>query len=343
MMRLAISLLTAALLPCFAVAQDAPYKVLKTVVVGGEGGFDYVVADSSARRLYVARSGAAGSLHVYDLDTLTQVGEIPHVSAHGAVVDDATGHGFATSKPVTMFDAKTLAVIKTIDTKGDPDGFLLDATEHRVYILSHEAPNVTVLDTKDGTVLGTIELGDGPEESALDGHGKMFLDLEDKGAIAVVDTKTMKMIATYDIAGQGGGTGCAGLAYDSRNKLLFAACREKKLMNVVDAATGKVLGSLPNGAGTDGVVYSPKTGEIFSSQGDGTLTVFKAESAKKFGLVQTVATPVRAKTLALDEKTGNLLLITAKFGTAPAGNGPNGRPARPPMMPGTFEIVVVGK
>ena len=350
MLRLVFALVASALLPGLGFAQGdqalvnphGPYKIVQTVKVGGDGGFDYVTADSAARRLYVARSGPSGSVHVYDLDTLAQVGEIPNVSAHGAVVDEKYQHGFATSKPVVMFDAKTLAVIKTIDVQGSPDGFIADPVEHRVYILSHTAPNVTVLDAADGAVLGTIDIGGAPEEAALDGHGKMFIDIEDKGAIAVVDTKAMKLIATYDLAGQGGGAGCAGLAYDSKYDLLFAACRDKKSMIVVNAANGHILGMLPNGVGTDGVVYSKATGEVFSSQGDGTLTVFKAKSATEFGLIQTVATPLRAKTLTLDAKTGRILLITAEFGPTPVAAA-GARPARAAMIPGTFEIVVVGK
>jgi DNA-binding beta-propeller fold protein YncE len=340
-----------ALVPCCVLAQDAhvltpsvaPYKVLKTVKVGGEGGFDYVTADSDARRLYVARSGPAGSLHVYDLDSLAQVGEIPSLSAHGAVVDDKYQHGFATSKPVAMFDAKTLKVEKTLEVQGNPDGYLADEAEHRVYILSHSAPNVTVLDAKDGAVLGTVDIGGAPEQGALDGHGHLFVDVEDKGAIAVIDTKTMKLTGTYDLVAQGGGAGCAGLAYDAKFNLLFAACRDKKSMVVVNAATGHVVTMLPNGVGTDSVAYNEKTGEVFSSQGDGTLTIYKAKSATEVMQVQTVATPVRAKTLTLDKKTGHVLLITAEFGPAPAGMDANGRPQRPPMVPGTFEIVVVGQ
>ena len=128
-----IAFLGIALLPVLATAQQAagPYKILKTVKVGGEGGFDYVTADSEGRRLYVARSGAAGSLHIYDLDSLAQVGEIPNVSAHGATVDTKYHHGFATSKPVTMFDTKTMGDVKTLDTQGNPDGYLADPALHR--------------------------------------------------------------------------------------------------------------------------------------------------------------------------------------------------------------------
>jgi DNA-binding beta-propeller fold protein YncE len=126
-----------------AKAQDSgPYKVLKIQLIGGDGGFDYVTVDSDGRNLYVARSGPAGHIGVYNLDTLAQVGDIPGVSAHGGAVDTATGHGFATSKPVTMFDSKTFAILKKIDVQGNPDGYLNDAYNHHFYILSHSAPNI---------------------------------------------------------------------------------------------------------------------------------------------------------------------------------------------------------
>lgn len=321
----------------------AQYKVLKTVKVGGEGGSDYVYADSDARRLYVARSGApnVAAIHVYDLDTLAEVGTIPGVSAHGATIDTKYHHGFATSKPVTMFDSQTLKVIKTIDTGGNPDGYLLDPETDRVYILSHSAPNVTVLDAKDGSILGTIDAGGAVEQSALDNHGHLFIDLEDKDAIAVIDTKTMKMTGKYDIHSKGGG--CAGLAIDAKNDVLFASCRDKNNIIIVDAKTGKILDALPSGMGSDGAVFNPATMEDFSSQGDGTITVVKENSPTSFAVSQTIATPVRARTITMDSKTGNYYLITAEYGPAPAPTTPGGRPGRAPMIPGSFMIVVVGK
>ena len=145
-------------------AQDSgPYKVLRIQLCGGVGGFDYVTADPDGRTLYVVRSGPAGHIGVYNLDTLAQVGDIPGVSSHGGAVDTATGHGFATSKPVTMFDAKTFAVLKKIDVQGNPDGYINDPVAHRFYVLSHSAPNVTVIADNDGAVLGTIDLGGAPD------------------------------------------------------------------------------------------------------------------------------------------------------------------------------------
>jgi hypothetical protein len=317
------------------------YKVLSTTKVGGEGGFDYVKADVDGRKLYVARSGPAGKLYIYDLDTLAPAGTVETGSAHGVAIDTATHHGFATSKSVTMFDTGSLAVIKTIATGGSPDGSLDDATMKRVYILSHSAPNLTALDAATGEIVGTLDLGGAPEEAALDGKGRMYIDLEDKDAIAVVDTATLKLVGKYDIASKGGG--CAGLAIDAAHGVLFATCGDKNNMIVVNAKDGKILDALPIGVGSDGAGFNPSTGEAFSSQGDGTLTVVKEVSPTSFTVEQTVKTPLRARTMTLDIKTGKIFLPTAEFGPVPAPATPGARPGRAPMIPGTFAIVTVGK
>jgi DNA-binding beta-propeller fold protein YncE len=340
-------------------AQDnSPYKVLKIQLVGGEGGFDYVTADPDGRNLYVARSGPAGHIGVFNLDTLAQVGDIPGTSAHGGAVDTLTGHGFATSKPVTMFDAKTFAILKKIDVEGNPDGYLNDTFNHHFYILSHATPNITVLDDKDGSILGTIDIGGAPEQAATDGHGKIYVDIEDKAAIAVIDASTMKMVGKYDLSSKGGG--CAGLALDAQNNILFAACRDKQNMIILSAADGHIITDLPIGNGCDGAVFNPATMEAFSSQGDGTLTVIKENSPTSFSVEQTVPTPARAKTLTLDTKTNQIYTITAEFGPVPAPPAPSAQatapaggsaPAAPPwmrgprapMIPHSFQILVIGK
>ena len=344
---LAVMLSTASV----AHAQAGPYKVLKIQLVGGDGGFDYVTADADGRNLYVARSGPAGHIGVFNLDTLAQVGDIPGASAHGAAVDTATGHGFATSKPVTMFDSKTFAILKKIDVEGNPDGYLNDAYNHHFYILSHSAPNITVLDDKDGSILGTIDIGGAPEQAATDGQGKIYVDIEDKSAIAVIDANTMKMVGKYDLSSKGGG--CAGLALDTKNNILFAACREKNNMIVLSATDGHIITALPIGVGCDGATFNPATKEAITSQGDGTTTVVKEDSPTSFSVEQTIPTPARAKTLTLDPKTNRIYEITAKYGPtpAPAPNAPPppaGAPAfmrgpRPPMIPGSFQILVIGK
>jgi DNA-binding beta-propeller fold protein YncE len=335
----------------YARSQDTgPYKIQRIQLVGGEGGFDYVTADPNARTLFVARSGPAGQLYVYNLDTLSLIASIPNVSSHGAVVDTATGHGFATSKPITMFDAKNFSVIKKIDVEGNPDGYLNDSVNHRFYVLSHSAPNITVLDDKDGSILGTIDIGGAPEQAASDGHGKIYVDIEDKSAIAVIDANTMKMVGKYDLSSKGGG--CAGLAIDAKNNILFAACREKSNMIILSATDGHIITDLPIGVGCDGATFNPETMEVFSSQGDGTLTVIKENSPTSFAVEQTVPTPARAKTLTLDSKTGNIYSITAEYGPVPPQPSPSAAPAgapafmrgpRPPMIPHSFQILVIGK
>ncbi len=339
-----ILLASIAVLATGATAQLAPpsgpYHVLRTEKVGGEGGFDYVYADSAGRRLYIARSSPAARVNVFDLDSLQPAGEIAESNARGAAIDARSHHGFASSKPVAMWDTKTLNLIKTIPVDGRPDGILADPYNHHVYVFSHSAPNVTVLDAADGKVLGTIDLGGAPEQAVSDGKGRIYVDLEDKDSVAVVDAKTMKKTGEYSLNGRGGGN--AGLALDAKNHVLFVACRNPHTMVMLDANDGKVLADLPIGRGCDGAVFNPKTMECFSSQGDGTLTVIREKSPTEFAVEQTVKTMTSAKTLTLDSKTGHILLITAEY-AAPTNPPAGGRPGRGQLVPGSFSILVVGK
>jgi glutamine cyclotransferase len=325
-------------------AATGPYKLLRTVKVGGAGGFDYVYADSAGRRLYAPRSGPTGRIMVFDLDTLKPVGEIPNANGHGVAVDPKVNHGFLTSKPIVMFDSKTLATIKTIDVQGNPDGILFDAFNERIYDWSHSAPNATVIDAKDGSVVGTIDLGGAPEQAVSDGKGHLYIDIEDKDKIAVVDAKKLTVTGVYDVAGKGGT--CAGLAIDVKNRILFATCRNPKTMVILNADDGNIITTLPIGTGTDGAVFNPKTMEAFSSHADGTLTVVKENSPTSFVVEQTVQTIPSAKTLTLDAKTNRILLIAAEFGPPPATPPPGtppGRPLRGEMVPDSFSILAVGK
>ena len=330
-----------------AAAQSAPtvgpYRVLKVAKVGGSGGFDYVYADSNNRHLYIARSGTSPRISVFNLDTLEPVTELAGYSAHGAAVDPKTNHGFATSKPVVMWDAKTLATIKTINVDGDPDGIMLDPFNQRVYVLSHSAPNMTAINASDGSIAGTIDLGAAPEQTVSDGKGHLYVDLENKDQIAVVDAKTLSVTARYDLGGKGGTP--AGLAFDPKNRILFVACRNPATMVMLNADTGQILDTLPIGVAVDGATFNPRTMEAFSSQTDGTLTVIKENSPPTFTVEQTVQTQPSAKTLTLDSKTGHILLIAAEFEPAPASTVPlsNGRVARGPMVPDSFAILEVGR
>ena len=311
------------------------YKVIRKQKLGGDGGFDYVYADNSGRRLYVARGGPKARVSVFDLDSLKPMGEIAKTNARGAAVDGTCHHGFASSSPVAMWDSQSLSVVKTIPVDGRPDGILNDDFNHRCYIFSHSAPNTTVIDSNTGDVLGTIDLGGAPEQAVTDGQGHIFVDIEDKDAVAVIDASTMKVTATYTLGGKGGGN--AGLAIDAKNGILFVACREPQTMVMLDAKDGKILADLPIGRGCDGAVFNPKTMEAFSSQGDGTLTVIKETSPTTFEVGQTVTTMPGAKTLTLDTKTGHIVLIAAEFSKPAAGA------RRGAMVPGSFSVVVVGK
>jgi len=343
---LALGAALAAGLAMLASAQG-PYKVLKTAKVGGDGGFDYVYADEAGRRLYIPRTGAGARISVYNLDTLESVGEIPKANARGAAVDPKNHHGFGSSKPVVMWDTNTLATIKTIDVQGGPDGILFDPFNERVWVFSHGQPNATVIDTKDGTVVTTLDLGGAPEQAVTDGKGHMYVDLEDKDQIAAVDTKALKVTAHWDLGAKGGGPG--GLAFDVKNHVLFATCHNPATMVILSSEDGKILDALPIGTGTDGATFNPKTMEAFSSNRDGTLTVIKENSPTSFVVEQNLKTMPSAKTLTLDGKTGHILLIAAEYGPPPAPpadapkDAPKGRGGRAPMLPDSFTILEVGK
>jgi DNA-binding beta-propeller fold protein YncE len=343
-MRKTFLILIALIVICTMIAQAAnsgPYKILRTAKVGGIGGFDYVNADSAARRLYVARSGQGARITVFNLDSLEPAGEIPMVSAHGVAIDPKSGHGIASSKPITMFEAKTLAVIKKIEVNGSPDGLLFDPFNARFHVLSHLAPYDTVINAADGSVVGTIDLGGQPEQAASDGKGKIYVDIEDKGAIAVVDAKTMTVTGKYDLMGSGGT--CAGLALDNKNHILFASCRNPANMVVLNANDGKIITTLPIGTGTDGAAFNPSTMEAFSSNTDGTLNIIKEKSPTTFALEQTVQTKTTGKTLAFDSKTNQIYIIAAEFGPPATPPAPGARGGRGAMVPDSFSVLVVGR
>lgn len=333
-----------AVLACSGLAQSpsaGPYKVVKTAKVGGAGGYDYVFADVDGRRLYIARTGPMSRMTIFNLDTLEPAGEISTTNSHGAVVDSKSHHGFISSKPILMFDSQTMMPIKKIEVEGNPDGMLFDPSDQRAYILSHAAPHVTVIDAKDGSILGTIDLGGMPEQAAADGKGHLYIDVEDKDNIAVIDTKALTVAGHYDLAGKGGT--CAGLAIDAKNGILFAACRNPANMVILSAADGKILTTLPIGTGTDGASFNPNTMEAFSSQGDGTLTVIKENSPASFVVEQTVQTMPGARTSSLDTKTNRIILIGAEFGPPTPPAQPGGRAGRGAIIPDSFTILAVGK
>jgi DNA-binding beta-propeller fold protein YncE len=283
---------------------------------------------------------------VYGLDSLKPLGTIPGFNAHGVVVDPKSHHGFATSKPVAMFDSNSLTSIKTVDVQGNPDGILFDPYNQRVYIWSHIAPNATVINAVDGSVVGTIDLGGMPEQAASDGQGKIYVDIEEKGQVAVIDAKTMTVTNRYDISSKT--TGLAGLALDAKNHILFAAGRTPAVMVVMNADDGKVITTLPIGTGVDGAGFNPATLEAFASSGDGILTVVKEKSPTEFAVEQSVTTMAGARTMTVDSKTGKVFVISAERGPSPPAEtpAPGAPPARPrpgPLIPDSFSILAVAK
>jgi DNA-binding beta-propeller fold protein YncE len=345
---------------------SGPYKVLKTAKVGGEGGFDYIYADVAARRLYIPRGGTRavpatdtapavaavpGRITVFNLDTLAPIGEIADTGGNGVAVDPKSGHGFSSSSPVSMFDTKTLTVIKKIDVgTARPDGILFDAFNDRVYVFSHPTKNAIVIDSKDGTVVGTIDLGGVPEQAVADGKGTLWAVMQDaQGSVTAVDVKTMKATAHYPFGDIGG---CNGLALDDRNHILFAACAvsgnppvqpPKPTMVILSAVDGKILTTLPLAGGSDGAAFNPATMEAFSTHGNGTLTIVKEKSPTSFEVEQNLDTMAGARTITFDSKTNHILTMSIERGPAgpPPPGGGRGTPGTP--VPGSFTILVIGK
>ena len=320
-----------------------PYKVISTTQTLGTGGIDYVYADNDGRRLYIPRGN---QILVFDLDTLKSAGAITNASARGAAVDPKSHHGFSSSRPVLMWDTRTLETIKTIDVQGRPDGILFEPLTERIFVLSHTQPNATVIDAKDGSVAGTLDLGGAPEQAVSDGQGHLYVVLEDKNNVAVVDVKALNVTAHYDLGGKGGGP--AGLAMDVKNHILFAFCRKPQTCVILSADDGKILTTLPIGAGTDGGAFNPKTMEAFGSQRDGTLTVIKENSPTSFEVEQTVQTKQGAKTCTLDTKKDQIILITTERASAPPADAAAPPPAaqsgaRRGGGPALLDILVVGR
>jgi DNA-binding beta-propeller fold protein YncE len=322
---------------------DKPYKVLDVTQLMGTGGIDYVYADNDARRVYVPRGGQT---FVFDLDSHKQIGTIADISGHGVAIDTKSHHGFSSSSPVGMFDTKTLQKIKSIEVQGRPDGILFEPLTERVYIFSHQSPSITVLDPKDGAIVGTIDVGGAMEQAQSDGKGRLYADVEDEKKIAVIDVKTMKVITKYDLGEQAAEPG--GLGLDVKNHILFAMCAKPNVCVILNADDGKILTTLPLAGGTDGGGFNPHTMEAWSSQREGTLTIIKESSPTSFAVEQTVQTKPGCKTSSLDTKHDRIVLICvertdANGAPAVATNGAAGGGRRNRGGPGLLDVVYVGR
>jgi DNA-binding beta-propeller fold protein YncE len=313
------------------------YHVIKTIPIGGEGGWDYVTVDSDARRVYVSH---ATHVVVLDADSGAKVGDIPDTQGvHGVAIAPDLGRGFVSNgraNTVTIFDLKTLATIGTVDVKGqNPDAIYYDAATKRVFAFNGRSSNATAINGADGKVAGIIPVGGKPEFAVGEGKGRVFVNIEDKSELLEIDAEKLAVLHRWPLAP------CvepSGLAMDAAHRRLFAVC-DNKMMAIVNADTGKIVATPAIGDGPDAADFDPATQLAFSSNGgSGTLTVIHEDAPDKYTVVEDVPTKKYARTMALDAKTHNIFLPVAEFeAVTPQGE------RRPPMKPGTFGLLVAGK
>lgn len=319
-----------------AVAGSPPhYKLSKTLVLGGEGGWDYLTYDPATHRLFITRG-----THVMVVDTVAwkASADIPDTAGvHGVAL--APGRGYTSNgreAMSTVFDLATLKVLEKVKTDEGPDAIVYDPASGRVFTLNGRASTATAIDAKGGQAPVSIPLGGRPEFAVADGHGHVFVNIEDKSELVMIDSKKLAVKARWSLAP------CeepSGLAIDVKHHRLFSGCRNK-MMAVVDDESGKVVATVPIGQGVDANRFDPETQLAFSSNGDGTLTVVHEDSPDKYTVVDNVATARGARTMELDETTHTVFLVTADFGPPPAATTENPHP-RPTMLPGSFKLLVV--
>jgi len=286
--------------------------------IQGEGGTDYVAADAATGRVFVSR---ATHMMVVDGATGKVVGDIPNTpGVHGAGIAAKAGHGFTTNggdQNVTMFDLKTLAVIKQIKVGPGLDGIMYDEPDDKIILTNHSRPigTLTALDPKSGDIVATVELEDtAPEGAAADGKGHIFVNNESKNTIQVIDVKTWKATASWPLAPCEGPT---GIAYDRATNRIFSGCNKTSV--VLDASTGKVVATIANGTRVDALGWDPQKKLIYiPNGGEGNVTVVHQDSADKYSVVATVDTFAGAKTITVDTKTHNVYLFQPERGPAPA-------------------------
>jgi DNA-binding beta-propeller fold protein YncE len=327
------------MLATFAIAADPGYHVIKTYKLGGDGGWDYLNLDSSSRRLYISR---ATHVMVIDADSGKPVGDIPDtLGVHGIALAPELGRGFVSNGregTVTIFDIETLKLISKVKAGENPDAILYDPASKRVFAFNGRSQDATAIDAAKGTVLGTIKLGGKPEFAVSDGKGEIFVNIEDKSQLDAIDPTTLEVKSRWPLAP------CqepSGLSMDRKNRRLFAGC-DNKMMAVVDADSGKVLATPAIGDGVDATAFDEGTGLAFASCGEGLLTVVREESPAKFSVAENVKTQEGARTLALDDKTHQVFVVTAKFGPPPAPTADNPH-LRHSILPDSFVVLVVGK
>ena len=310
------------------------YKVIKTVPVGGEGGWDYVYVDSGARRVYISRGTHT---LVMDADTYALVGDIPETQGvHGIAIASELGRGFTSngrSSDVTIFDLKTLKPIGNAKTDKNPDAIVYDPVSKRVFTFNGGGKNATAINAADGTVAGTLALNGRPEFAAADGKGSVFVNIEDTSELVQIDSQKIAETHRWPLAP------CkspSGLSMDTKNRRLYAVC-DDKVSVVVNPDTGKVVATPAIGDGPDAAAFDSATSDFFASCGEGVLTVIHEDSPDKFTVVENVPTKRTARTMGLDLKTHNIFMPAADFDPPAPGE------RRGKMKPDSFVIVVVGK
>jgi WD40 repeat protein len=317
-------------------ASAQSYHLDNTVLLGGDGGWDYLTFDSSAHRLFIARQNR---VMVVDPENGTVLGEIPDIDGAHGVALAPNGRGYVTSgrdSSVVIFDLQTFAVEGRVQTGEGPDAILYDPSTRRIFTFNGEAGSSTVIDVGSGAAVRTIPLGGQPEFGVPAGNGTEYVNLEDKAEVAEIDGKALKVRRHWTIAPCESPT---GLAIDRAHHLLFSGCRNR-LMAISDASAGRLLTTVPIGEGVDGCAFDPGTQLAFASNGDGTLTVIHEDSPRKFSVVANVDTRRGARTMALDEQTHRVFTVTAELGPPPDPTPEHPHP-RPSIVPGTFALMTL--
>ena len=312
------------------------YKPIKKINVEGEGGWDLLCIDEATNRLFLSHKNV---MQVVDVKTGKLIGSVADTKGvHGIALANDLNKGYISNgkdSSVTIFDLKTLTAIKKIQVTGsNPDAILYDEFSHNVFVFNARTLNASVIDAKTDKIIRTIPFIGNPELSVNDGKGKVFVNIEDKSKVCVINSSTLMIEQTWDLSP---GEEPTGIAIDKENSRLFIVCANK-LMVIMDAKTGHVITTMPTGDGTDGAAFDPIKKRAYSSNGDGTLTVIQEENANTFKVLENVTTQKGARTIAIDSKTHHVYLPTAEFGPAPEPTTENPHP-RATIKPGTFVIL----
>lgn len=321
-----------------AVTVAQTYKVAAKLKVEGDGGWDYLTSDDETGLLYISHGTTVNVINETDGKL---IGSIPDTKGvHGIALAKDLNKGFISNgkdTSVTIFDLKTLAIITKIKVTGkNPDAILYDPFSKKVFVYNGRSSNATVIDATNNTVVATIELPGKPEFSVTNEKGKVYVNIEDKSKICMINSSTLKVEQTWSVSP---GEEPSGLALDNKNHRLFSVC-DNKLMVVLDAETGKVITSLPIGENVDGAAFDPDKERAYSSNGDGTLTIVQGTNGGDYKVLENLTTQKGARTIAINKKTHHLYLPTAEFGDTPAATGENPHP-RPSLTPGSFTILDV--